>query len=161
MGLNFAIYKKFLTNLSQLLDKWRRGGVCFWQGQVRPLFLRGIFSCFVFFKTFHTGNERVARDLAKSNLHSTFLPRPYYTDARSCILLLGRVAFCTQVPVVLACLMQAFGEEHRPRSYSHHATIASVQVCFIFHFGNAESKQTKANIVKASLSGGKSGSAYP
>ena len=68
-----------------------------------PLFLRGILSCFVSFKTFRTGNERAERDLAKSNLHSTFLPRPYYTDARSCILLLGRVAFCAQVPFVLAC----------------------------------------------------------
>ena len=126
-----------------------------------PLFLRGILSCFVSFKTFRSGNERAERDLAKSNLHSTFLPRPYYTDARSCILLLGRVAFCAQVPVVLACLMQAFGEEHRPRSYSHHATIASVQVCFNFHFGNAESEQTKADIAKVSLSGGKSGSANP
>ena len=57
--------------------------------------------------------------------------------------------------------MQAFGEEHRPRSYSHHATIADVQVCFNFHFGNAESKQTKADVAKVSLSGGKSGSAYP
>ena len=124
-----------------------------------PLFLRGILSCFVSFKTFRTGN-RVARDLAKSNLHHDFCHvRIIRTHVLAYCYRAG-FAFCAQVPVVFAPCASVWRRTSPTGLFSlcndHWRSVAlsSTWQC-------QKSKQSIADIAKVSLSGGKSGSAYP